>query len=200
MSKFWENVGGFVAFLYIMAHTGAGFMVMIATVFMGLSEATGGEIHPLIGFPIFLLGLFFWVSGGLSTISWTLSGTWSGWFGGKPPAEFRLTFVGFLRRAVISVLLWLAILGVLSLVPPTRAVLIRPLGLAGGRAVPLLSTLIHDPSRHVRRSAIETLNWIGPPARGSASEIARHLDDSDEQVRLSAHAALSKLNPELLPK
>ncbi|NJO12960.1 MAG: hypothetical protein HC872_05265 [Gammaproteobacteria bacterium] len=77
--------------------------------------------------------------------------------------------------------------------------MISPLSFCGERAVPLATWFVHDRSPRVRKSAIDVLEDIGPPARVSAPEIAKYLDDPDEQVRLAASSALRILDPKLLP-
>jgi len=61
-----------------------------------------------------------------------------------------------------------------------------------------MQLIVSEMSR-VRKSAIQVLERIGQPARSSAPEIAKHLEDPNEQVRLAAYSALRILNPKLLP-
>jgi HEAT repeats len=197
MSKSVETVLGYCAVPLILAHVGVGFMLMIAAIFMGIPDFIGVEVHGLVSFPIFLVAIVLWVWAGLCSLTWIVSGVM--WFPSAPRADFRLTFIGAMGRLAVIACGWFVVLGLLALVPADRNVMIQPLSLFGEPAVPLATWFVHDSSPRVRTSAIEVLRRIGPPARSSAPEIAKHLDDPDEQVRLAAHSALRILNPQLLP-
>jgi hypothetical protein len=197
MSKLVETVLGYCAVPLILAHAGIGFLLMIAATFMGIPDFAGVELHPLVSFPIFVVAIVLWVWAGLCSLTWIVSGVM--WFPSAPRADFRLTFVGAMSRLAVIACGWFVILGLLALVPADRSVMIQPLSLFGEPAVPMATWCVQDSSPRVRRSAIEVLERIGPPARSSAPEIAKHLDDPNEQVRLAAHSALRILNKELLP-
>ncbi len=193
MSKSLQTVLGYCAVPLVLAHAGGGIVLLIAAIFMGIPDFTGVELHPLVGFPIFLVAVVLWVWAGLCSLTWIVSG--AVWFPSPPPAGFRLTFVGAMGRLAVIAFGWFVVLGLLALVPADRSVMIQPLSLFGESAVSLAAWFVDDRSPRVRRSAIEVLQRIGPPARSSAPEIAKHLDDPDEQVRLAAHSALRILNP-----
>jgi HEAT repeats len=196
MSKSGDSALGFCLLLFMMVHIAVGFMLMISAISMGIPDFTGVELHPLVGFPIIVVAVGFWSLAGLNSINWILTG--SRWFGPEPP-DFRRTFVGTMSRVAASAFRWFVVLGSLALVPADRSVMIVPLSLFGESAMPLATWFLHDSSPRVRCQAIEVLKRIGPPARSQAPEIAKHLDDPDEQVRLAASSALRILNPELLP-
>lgn len=198
MSKSIKTILGYCAVPLVLAHAGAGFVLLIAAIFMGMPDVTGVELHPVVGLPIFLVAAMLWVWAGLCSLSWIVSGTT--WFLSAPPADFRLTFVGAIGRLLVIAFGWLVVFGLLALVPADRSLMIQPLSLFGKSAVPLATRFVDDSSPRVRKSAIEVLQRIGPPARSSALEIAKHLDDPNEQVRLAAHSALRILNSELLPR
>lgn len=60
-------------------------------------------------------------------------------------------------------------------------------------AVPYLVTALTSDEAPVRRHAAEVLNFIGPGAGGATDALAEALQDTDEEVRLSAAMALYEL-------
>lgn len=196
MSKFLEAVAGYCALPIILGHAITGFLLMIAAVFLGIPDLIGSELHPLVGFPLLMLAVGLWIWAGLCTLNWIITGMI--WFPAPAAESFRLTILGLFSRLVVSAGVWLMVLALLSLVPAERSLMLQPLSFGGARAVPLLTRFVDDPSPRVRRSAIDALRQIGPPARSSAPTIAKHLNDPDEQVRLEAKSAMHLLGPELL--
>ena len=144
-----------------------------------------------------VLGMFVWVYTFFCSISFVRTGTFE--FASAPTPTFKLTIAGVVGRLATVVCGWMIVFGILFLIPADRALMIAPLGFFGQAAVPLATRFVDDSSPRVRRTAIDVLQQIGAPARQSAPQIAKHLDDNDEQVRFAAHGALRILNPELIP-
>ncbi len=194
MSKPLESLLGYASVPLVVALVMMGFMLMISTVFMGIPDLAGMEVHPLILFPVFVLAVLVWGLG----VLWSLNYVVSGSFGlGSENPKFRFTLLSTARRMLVVTAGWLAVLSLLSLIPATRSVMIQPLAFVGRPAIPLTVRFLHDRNPRVRRSAIDVLRYMGPPAKSTAPEIVPFLDDPDEQVRFSASAALQTLDPSL---
>lgn len=193
-------VGYFVFFPSILVHTCIGLLLMVALAFLGIPDFMGGQwsdaLRIVIAFPVMIVGIMLWVWGGMSSLAWVLN---SAVTTDASPEGFRPSFVETMRRLVFASLAWLMVYVLLFQVPAVRALMISPLWVLGESAVPLATRFVDDSNPRVRKSAIDVLYQIGPPARASAPIIAKHLNDPDEQVRLEAHSALRILDPELLP-
>lgn len=196
MSKTLEALIGYGSLPFILAHVMVGFLLMIATVFMGIPDLIGMQLHALVGFPIFVVAVGVWGLGVLGTFNYLWTGSFG--LGGQKP-DFRLTFLGVVRRFIIACCCWLIVLALLSLIPATRSVMIQPLALVGRPAIPLTIWLMHDRNPRVRRAAIDVLRNMGAPAKSAAPEIIPYLNDPDEQVRLAASGAIRWLDPSLEP-
>ena len=196
MSKTLESLFGYASLPVVVALVMMGFMLMISTVFMGIPDFAGMEVHPLILFPIFVIAVMAWGLG----VLWSLNYLVNGKFGlGRENPSFQLTVLGAARRMLVATSGWLVVLSLLSLIPATRSVMIKPLAFVGRPAIPLTVRLLRDRSPRVRSSAIGVLRYMGPPAKDAAPEIALLLNDPDEQVRYAASSALKTLDSNLRP-
>ena len=197
MSETTENIFGYCMLPVVLIHTMIGFLLMIATCFLGIPDFFGGEPMIVICLPLMVLGVFVWVYAFFCSISFVRAGNFD--FAPAPAPTFKRTFVGVIGRLAAVVCGWTIVFGMLFLIPADRALMIAPLGFFGEAAVPLATRFVNDSSPRVRRTAIDVLQQIGAPARASAPQVAKHLDDNDEQVRFAAHGALRILNPDLIP-
>lgn len=196
MSKTKESLLGYASVPVIVALVMMGFMLIISTVFMGIPDLAGVEVHPLILFPVFVIAVLVWGLGVLCSLNYVICGSFG--LGSEDP-KIRFTLLGAARRMLVATAGWLVVLASLSLIPATRSVMIQPLAFVGRPAIPLIVRFLHDRNPRVRRSAIDVLRYIGPPAKSAAPEIVPFLNDPDDQVRYSASAALQTLDPSLRP-